>query len=111
MQPQLAPLATSLLFASTVLAQAGTYNLTSTGCQDVDSYNTCTLAAASRVQTCEDAARAAQSEIALLACGCVYYIDMMNCYMASCWNKVRVATVILVSGDVSLLTVVFDLHL
>lgn len=88
MRTQPISLATGLIFDSVVRAQSTAFNLTSTGCHDVDSYETCTISAAADVETCNDAARAAGSELALLACGCVYYIEMMNCYMASCWNRV-----------------------
>lgn len=81
-------MAASLNFATFANAQGSTVNLTSTGCYDVDLYNTCTMAAATNIETCNASAESAGSERALVACGCVHYIEMMNCYMASCWNRV-----------------------
>lgn len=88
MRPESTVVAASLIFVPIANAQGSIANLSSAGCHDVDSYNTCTMAAATEIQTCNTAAETAGSEQALMACGCVYYIEMMNCYMASCWNRV-----------------------
>lgn len=78
----------ALVFTISVTAQNTNKTLTSTGCQDANSFTTCSETAAGKGQVCQSAAVAADSALDLAACGCVYYIEMMNCYMASCWNRV-----------------------
>lgn len=72
------------LFHTSVKSQATNRNLTSTGCSDANSYTTCSETAAGKAQVCLQQG----SQSALAACVCINYIEMMNCYMANCWNRV-----------------------
>jgi hypothetical protein len=76
-----------LLWPLAALA-ATTTNLTTTGCVDASGLQKCLDNVASTAQTCLDNARKAGSQAETIACGCVYYTDNVNCYAASCWNRV-----------------------
>lgn len=74
-----------ILFAAAATA-ASVANLTTTGCADASSLQTCLNKAASISQKCLDAARG--NDLATVACGCVFYTNNINCYAANCWNRV-----------------------
>ncbi|CAH0055297.1 unnamed protein product [Clonostachys solani] len=76
-----------LLWPVAALA-ATTTNLTTTGCVDTSGLQKCLDKVASTAQTCLDNARKDGSQVETLACGCVFYTDNINCYAASCWNRV-----------------------
>lgn len=77
----------SLLWPMAALA-ATTTSLTTTGCVDASGLQRCLENVASTAQTCLDNARKAGNQAETIACGCVYYTDNVNCYAASCWNRV-----------------------
>ncbi|KAF3765587.1 hypothetical protein M406DRAFT_257346 [Cryphonectria parasitica EP155] len=87
MRPSSYPLATGLDLSS-LTNITHTYNLTDTNCHDGPSYLVCADTASIKAEACNAVAEQADSQTALTACNCVYYSEMMNCYMASCWNKV-----------------------
>lgn len=70
-------------------ALAQTFNLTidSTTCIAPSDFNTCYAAAVGSETACITVAGVNQD--AILACGCVGYIDKMNCFASACWNRVR----------------------
>ena len=83
----LLPFASIWLLFAPALAQ--TFNLTidSTTCIAPSDFNTCYATAVGSETTCITVAGANQD--AVLACGCVGYLDKMNCFASACWNRVR----------------------
>lgn len=82
----------SLLGLATVVladdAGNATTTLTTDGCVDPKGLQTCLDRVAANSKTCLDHARADNSQLETLACGCVYYTENINCYAAGCWNRV-----------------------
>jgi hypothetical protein len=81
----LLPLAYIWFLSGSALAQ--TFNLTidSTTCIAPGDYNTCYDTTVASEASCMTVA--AGNQDAILACGCVAYVDKMNCFASACWNE------------------------
>jgi hypothetical protein len=81
----------ALVFRATVVQAAlNTTSISSAGCVDAADFNTCISQADSNALTCENAANG--DKLTLYGCGIAFYEQEINCYLASCWNKVRNAS-------------------
>jgi hypothetical protein len=80
-------LGVTLLFSRLAATQAvNATTLTSVNCVDTAAFSTCYSYAETLAASCLKSVNG--YEVGELACGCANQIDLMNCVISSCWNKV-----------------------
>ena len=69
--------------------------ISSVSCVDPADFNTCVSKVDDAASTCENYANG--DKLVLYGCGIAFYEGEINCYLASCWNKVRNASIALLT--------------